>query len=267
MKQPTAPIYPELPSEDGQNYRLQKISEIEKQLIRETDVRKALYKKYNRAINFTDSIDTTLISASVIMAGIGLAVPVMLPLEIAAIVCGCMGACVKLVRRKLMSKAQKHYEIKTIGESKLNSVKNLFSKALADGQISAEEFQLVLCALDRYNDLKDKTRTKQSGIGEQEKKKLIEEGRAQALALFRKKKKNKRHIILFSKFVFANDPPPKYKKNVLLCVSRLQHSIIKNQIVCVILLSGVVLAWFQSKGSKCKNVFTFTYLSLCCFFF
>ena len=32
MKQPTAPpIYPELPTEDGQNYRLQKISEIEKQ--------------------------------------------------------------------------------------------------------------------------------------------------------------------------------------------------------------------------------------------
>ena len=39
----------------------------------------------------------TLISASVIMAGIDLAVPAMLPLEIAAIVCGCMGACVKLV--------------------------------------------------------------------------------------------------------------------------------------------------------------------------
>ena len=79
----------------------------------------------------------------------------MLPLEIAAIVYGCMGACVKLVRRKLMSKAQKHYEIKIIGESKLNSVKNLISKALNDGQISAEEFQLVLCELDRYNDLKD----------------------------------------------------------------------------------------------------------------
>ena len=30
MKQPTAPIYPELPAEDGQNDRLQKISEIEK---------------------------------------------------------------------------------------------------------------------------------------------------------------------------------------------------------------------------------------------
>ena len=44
MKQPTAPIYPELPSEDGQNYRMQKISEIEKQLIRDRDARKAYTK-------------------------------------------------------------------------------------------------------------------------------------------------------------------------------------------------------------------------------
>ena len=68
----------------------------------------------------------------------------------------------------------------------MKSVQNLISKALNDGQISAEEFQLVLCELDRYNDLKDKTRTKQSGLGEQEKKKLIEEGKSQALAIVKK---------------------------------------------------------------------------------
>ena len=104
--------------------------------------------------------------------------------------CDCLwvhGACVKLVRRKLMSKAQKHYEIKTIGESKLNSIKSLISKALNDGEISEEEFQLVLCELEGNNALKDKTRTKQSGLGRQEKKKkLIEEGKAQALALIKK---------------------------------------------------------------------------------
>ena len=85
----------------------------------------------------------------------------------------------------------------------MNSVKNLISKALNDGKISAEEFQLEL---DRYNDLKDKTHTKKSGLSEQENK-LIEEEKSQVLALL---KKDKRHIILFSKFVFANDPPPKY---------------------------------------------------------
>ena len=48
MKPPTAPpIYPELPIEDGQIYRLQKISEIEKQLIK----REMQGRPYTRSIN------------------------------------------------------------------------------------------------------------------------------------------------------------------------------------------------------------------------
>ena len=210
MKQPTAPLYPELPSEDGQNYRLQKISEIEKQLITERDARKALYKKYKRGINITEGVDISLISTSVIMAGVGLAVPVMLPLEIVAIVCGCMGVCVKLLRRKLMSKTQKHYEIKTLGESKLNSIKSLISTALNDRQISEQGFKMVLVELNKYNDLKDKTHTKQSGLSEQEENKLIEEGKAQALSVIQKK--DKRHIMLFNKFGFVNEPPSVYQE-------------------------------------------------------
>ena len=117
-----------MPTEDGQNYRLQKISEIEKQFIKERDARKALYKKYKRCINITDGVDTTLISAGLVIAGVGLTAPILLPFEIATIVFGTVGMSIKIIRRKLMSKAQKHYEIKTIGESKLNSIKNYFPK-------------------------------------------------------------------------------------------------------------------------------------------
>ena len=197
MKQPTAPenpqqptapnLYPELPSEDGQNYRLQKISEIEKTLITERDNRKALYKKYKRGINITDGIDTGLISASVILAGIGLAIPVLFPLQVSAVVCGSFGACVKLIRRRLHTKIQKHSEIKTIADSKLNSIKNLISKALTDGQISENEFKLILDELDKYNNLKDSIRSKQTGLSETERKKLIEEGKALARNEFKKK--------------------------------------------------------------------------------
>ena len=142
------------------------------------------------------------------MAGIGLAIPVMLPLEIAAIVCGCMSACVKLVRRKLMSKAQKYYEIKTTGKSKWNSVKNLISKALNDGQNPAEEFQLVLCELDSCNNMRDKTHTKQSGLSEQEKKEVNRRRESPSTGAIQKK--DKRHIIMFKKSLFNNDPPPVY---------------------------------------------------------
>jgi uncharacterized membrane protein len=190
MKQPTAPLYPELSTEDGQNYRLQKISEIEQTLIKERDTRQSLYKKYKRSINITDGVDTTLISGSVIMGGMGLAMPLMLPLEIAAIVCGVAGVCVKFIRRRLHAKAKKHDEIKMVAESKLNSVKDLISKALNDGQISEQEFKVVLDELDRYNDLKDKTQSRNAELSREEKQKLIEAGKAEALKVIQKKIKD-----------------------------------------------------------------------------
>ena len=91
-----------------------------------------------------------------------------------------------------MSKTQKHYEIKTLGESKLNSIKSLISTALNDGQISEQEFKMVLDELDKYNDLKDKTHTKQSCLSEQEKKEINRRRKTQALHAIQKKKKKKK---------------------------------------------------------------------------
>ena len=60
--------------------------------------------------------------------------------------------------------------------------------------------------------MKDKTHTKQSGLSEQEKKKLTEEGKAQALSAIQKKIKD---IILFNKFVFVNEPPLRYQEQYI----------------------------------------------------
>lgn len=188
MKQPTAPsLYPELPTDDGQNYRLLKISEIEQTLIKERDNRQSLYQKYKRSINITDGVDTTLISG-VIMGGIGLAIPLMLPLEIAAIVCGVAGLCVKFIRRRLRAKAKKHDEIKMVAESKLNSVKDLISKSLQDGQIIESEFKTVLDEMKKYSNLKQEIKEgKYSEISKVEKNKLMEQGRKEAMEALQKK--------------------------------------------------------------------------------
>ena len=69
-----------------------------------------------------------------------------------------------------MTKTTKHYEIKTLGDSKLNSIKSLISTALNDGQISDQEFKMILDEQNKYNELKDKTHTKQAGLSEQVKR-------------------------------------------------------------------------------------------------
>ena len=112
----------------------------------------------------------------------------MLPLEISAVICGSLGVCVKFIRRKLMSKVKKHYEIKTIAESKLNSIKDLISKALTDGQINENEFKFILEELNKYNNLKENIHSKnftnsKKLITEEEKTKLIEQGRSEAMNL------------------------------------------------------------------------------------
>ena len=210
MKQPTAPnLYPELPIEDGQNYRLQKISEIEITLINERDMRNSLYKKYKRGINITDGVDTGLISASVILASVGITVPIMLPLEIAAVVCGGLGMCVKLIRRKLMTKTQKHCNVQTIAESKLNSIKDIVSKALQDGEISEGEFKMVLNEMEKYSELKQEIKTtKNIEITDEEKK--INRTRANG-SNEHYTKKFKTCVICFTN-IYEYEKPPAYSE-------------------------------------------------------
>lgn len=59
-------LYPRLPAEDGVNFRLQKIGELQKQLETERDSRAQLYKRYRRGVNAhaADGIDTVLVIVS-----------------------------------------------------------------------------------------------------------------------------------------------------------------------------------------------------------
>ena len=101
-------------------------------------------------------------------------------------------------------------KLKKLGESKLNSIKSLISTAFNDGQISDQEFKTVLDEQNKYNELKDKIHTKQVGLSEQEKKE-INRRRKTTGTKCHSKKKDKIPIMLFNKFVFVNDPPPKYQ--------------------------------------------------------
>ena len=182
-KLPTAPpverteaesIYPRLDSlatpsqqDEGSSFRLTEIRNLECRLEQERDHRANMYKKYRRAINVVDGIDTVLVTSSLGMgaAGVGLlstiiAAPVVVALEAAALACGLAGIAGKYISRRLLVKAKKHDEIRVLALSKLSSITDVISNALRDGQISPEEFKLVLDEVEKYGQMNANIRKK-----------------------------------------------------------------------------------------------------------
>jgi len=136
---------------DGFTHRLQRVREIEQRLKNEQEKRASLYKKYRRAINIVDRVDSTLLVLSMGL-GIGgvsllstvVAAPVVVGLEIAALSCGIFSGSGKLIARRSVLKAKKHDEIKILAASKLNTIADYVSTAFIDNEITAQEFKLVL---------------------------------------------------------------------------------------------------------------------------
>ena len=94
-------LYP--PLESGETHRRLHVAEVRFRLEKERDFRASLYKQYRRGANFSDELDTSLSVTSVGLAttGVGLlstiiAAPVAIGIEAGTIVCGLLGAVVKL---------------------------------------------------------------------------------------------------------------------------------------------------------------------------
>ena len=192
-------LYPELSiTDDGnvadgtsqrpdQYFRLQEISRLRKQLEDEKDRHSQLFKKYRRGINAVDAVDTALLSASVGMGigGVGLlstiiAAPVVLGLEVAALGCGLLSVAGKFVSRRLSVKAKKHDEVMNLAGSKLNSISAHVSRALTDGQISDEEFRIVVDEVHKHTQLKPEI-----GLGQKRRMPRSLSTRKQKTRLFR----------------------------------------------------------------------------------
>ena len=204
--EPSAPheghLYPNLDAlshTEGMSYRLQKISEIQKQLEEERDQRSAIYKKYRRGVNIVDGVDTALVAASIGMGAAGaallttiIAAPIVLGLEVAAVTCGLIGMAGKFISRRLLVKAKKHDEVRVLAEAKLNTISAHVSKALKDGNISDEEYGLILDEMEKYGQMKAQIRahahkTHTAGLDEATRTQLIQQGHDEARVTMLKK--------------------------------------------------------------------------------
>ena len=87
--------------------------------------------------------------------------------------CEMLGAVGKLAGWRLQAKARKYDLIRGLAESKLNTIADRISVALADDKITEEEFGLILSEVDNFNQIKNEIceRQKQSGgLSKDEKK-------------------------------------------------------------------------------------------------
>ena len=151
---PTAPQKP-------QSYRLNKLSEIEAYFLSAIEVREQIAKKMKRFNTNTGIVDTGLITSTVITGGISIAAfasGVGLSVGIAFSGTSLLLSLATAITQKFFKiftvKPEKHDAIKLLAQSKLDSITNIISQAMQEGDISPTEFQKVLQEVEKYRKLK-----------------------------------------------------------------------------------------------------------------
>ena len=119
-----------------------------------------------------------------------MAAPIVLGLEIGAAGCGIIAVAGKCIGRRVATKALKHDKIRVLADSKMNTIASYVSKALDDGEITDQEFQMIKGEVEKYYILKNEIRRScrsDSVVSSSEKKRLIKLGRDEARRSFMKK--------------------------------------------------------------------------------
>ena len=165
-------IYPVLPSAPDdvsadQVYRLKKIDEAEKFLRREIEQREKLAKRFKRRANATMISDTSIITAitalevaSITTLTTGVGLPISIVLSSTGLLLGLGSAVIHRSQKVFESKSKKHDKIKTLAESKLDSISGLVSKAIEDAHVSNDEYHLILKEVEHYRKMKQEIRIK-----------------------------------------------------------------------------------------------------------
>ena len=169
-------IYPEVPKEDkifpeapkdGKTFRLQQSCWVLENLEMEAKHYASVRKKYKRCYNFLSRISTSTGTLSFCFSGSGVGTAfsgVGLPLAASlgglGLICGVVSVIAGEAGKKVSRKVTKHEKTVSVCESKINSLKDRISKALADDNISDEEFNNILAEMDKYHEMKKDIRHK-----------------------------------------------------------------------------------------------------------
>ena len=178
---PTAPQEP-------QTYRLNKLSEIEAYFLNEIEVREQIAKKLKRFNAITGTVDTDLITSTVIAGGISIAafasdvgLPVGISLNGTRLLLFLAAAITRKPFNIFPIKQEKYDAIKLLAQTKLDSISNVISQEMQDGDSSPTEFHKVLQEVEKYHklkaDIRNQAKDKVKEITKQQRKEILEQGR------------------------------------------------------------------------------------------
>ena len=194
-------IYPNLnPSapQEPQTYWRQKLTEIETFFLDEIEVREGIAKKMKRFNTITGIVDTGLITWTVITGGIsitafasGIDLPVAIALSGTSLILSLATVITQKYFKTFTVKQEKHDSIKLLAQSKLDSIANIISQAMQDGDISPTEFHKVLQEVEKYRklkaDIRNQAKAKIKQITKEQREELLEQGRKEGKEDFLRK--------------------------------------------------------------------------------
>ena len=159
-------IFPKAPK-DGKTFRLQQSCWVLEKLEKEVKHFASVRKKYKRCYNFLSRISTSTGTLSFCLSGSGVGTAfsgVGLPLAASlgglGLICGVASVIAGEAGKKVSRKVTKHEKTVSVCESKINSLKDRISKALADDMLSDEEFNNILAEMEKYHEMKKDIRHK-----------------------------------------------------------------------------------------------------------
>ena len=141
-------------------------------------------------LNLLAISDTTIITAitgleigSIASFATGIGAPLGVILSSVGLGLGISSIIIHKVQKLFDSKAKKHDKIKTLAESKLDSISGIYSKAVEDIDISHQEFQFILKEIEHYRLLKKEIRVKSKRVADaittEQREAILAQGRKQ----------------------------------------------------------------------------------------
>ena len=152
-------------SVNNQQFRLNKISEIEDYFIAEIKERELMSKKLSKYISFFDYFDKCLIVLSETSGDVSIAsfatvigAPIGITSASLSLAFSLCTGLVKTLLKATINKKKKHSKIVMLTRSKVNSIESKISEALINNQISHENFITIINEERNYRELKESIR-------------------------------------------------------------------------------------------------------------